>query len=70
MGAEQCRRAVEATGIRDVVLSGGSFQNQYIMRRLPAELRRQGLRPWQHSRVSPNDEGISLGQLAIAEHMR
>ena len=70
MGAEQCARAARETGLEDVVLSGGSFQNQIIMGRLPDELRRRGLRPWQHSRVSPNDEGISLGQLAIAEHTR
>ncbi len=66
MGAQQCALAAEKSGIRDVVLSGGTFQNMYIMRRLPGELRRRGLRPWLHSRVSTNDEGLSLGQLMIA----
>ena len=60
--------ASKETGLRDVVLSGGSFQNQYLMRRLPQALRAAGLRPWQHRRVSCNDEGISLGQVMIGEH--
>ena len=66
MGAEQCRLAAEKTGLRDVVLSGGTFQNQYLMHRLPAALAAAGLRPWHHRRVSCNDEGLSLGQLMIA----
>ena len=66
-GAELCRRAAEETGIRDVVLSGGSFQNMYIMKRLPDELRRLGMNVYIHRRVSANDEGISLGQLMAAQ---
>ncbi len=66
MAAESCLAAAKETGIRDVVLSGGSFQNIYIMRRLLRKLERLGLRPWRHSRVSANDEGLSLGQLAVA----
>lgn len=68
MGAEQCRRAREKTGISKVVLSGGSFQNMYIMERLPRKLEEMGFSVYHHSRVSCNDEGISLGQLMIAQH--
>ena len=67
MGTEQVRYATEITGIRRIVLSGGSFQNQYLMRRLPAELKRLGLEVYHHRRVSCNDEGLSLGQLMIAD---
>ena len=67
MAVQICQTVSEETGIEDVVLSGGSFQNMYIMRRLPQELRRRGLRPWHHSRVATNDEGLSLGQLMIAQ---
>ena len=66
LAAEQCERAARETGIRDVVLSGGSFQNRILSARLPAMLGARGLRPWLHRRVSCNDEGISLGQLMIA----
>jgi hydrogenase maturation protein HypF len=65
MAAEQAEAASRRTGITDVILSGGSFQNMYIMRRLPAKLRDRGLKTYHHSRVSCNDEGIALGQLMI-----
>ena len=65
-----CRRAAEASGLSDVVLSGGSFQNRYLMERLPGLLRAAGLRPHVHRRVSCNDEGLSLGQLMVAEARR
>ncbi|MBO5543580.1 MAG: carbamoyltransferase HypF, partial [Oscillospiraceae bacterium] len=65
MAAEQAADAAEKTGIRRVVLSGGSFQNQYVMRRLPDRLRARGLEAYHHRRVSCNDEGLSLGQLMI-----
>ena len=68
MALESCRMAREKTGLERVVLSGGSFQNMYIMHRLPELLRRDGFEVYHHSRVSPNDEGISLGQLMIAAH--
>ena len=70
MAAVMCRRAAEASGLRDVVLSGGSFQNRYLMERLPARLAREGLKTHRHIRVSCNDEGLSLGQLMIAEAHR
>ena len=62
---EQAEEASRKTGLRDVVLSGGSFQNMYLMRRLPGLLRARGLTPWHHSRVSCNDEGIALGQVTV-----
>ena len=67
MAVEMALAASEKTGLRDVVLSGGSFQNQYLMLRLPDALRRAGLTPWIHRRVSCNDEGLSLGQVMIGE---
>lgn len=67
MARDMCLKASEYSGIKDVVLSGGSFQNMYIMRRLPAALERVGLRAWRHCRVSANDEGIALGQLMVAQ---
>ena len=65
--AEQLARLAAETGLDRVALSGGVFQNMYIMGRLPERLRAQGLEVYTHSRVSANDEGISLGQLMILE---
>lgn len=53
------------TGIRDIVLSGGVFQNIYLLTRLKDRLKSCGYNVYTHSRVSTNDEGISLGQLSI-----
>lgn len=69
MALEQCIAARSAAGINDVVLSGGSFQNMYIMKRLPKALEAEGFRVWKHRRVSTNDEGIALGQLMILGEM-
>ncbi len=59
----------ERTGIRKVVLSGGTFQNIYMMERLPKVLEALGFSVYTHQRVSTNDEGLSLGQLMIAERI-
>ena len=63
---QTCLAAREKTKINDVALSGGTFQNMILMRKLPAALEQQGFRVWRHRRVSTNDEGISLGQAMIA----
>ena len=54
------------TGLNSVVLSGGVFQNMYLLERLKGQLEEQGFKAYTHSRVSANDEGISLGQALIA----
>ena len=69
MAVQMVTDAADETGIRQVVLSGGCFQNLYIMKRLPEQLREKGLRVGLHRRVSCNDEGLSLGQLMIAAHL-
>lgn len=66
MAVETARAAREDSGLDRICLSGGSFQNMYIMNRLPERLRAEGFKVYHHSRVSTNDEGIALGQLMIA----
>lgn len=64
--AEVCERLSNETGIRDVVMSGGVFQNVLLTRRLLELLEERGLRGYTHERVPPNDGGLCLGQAAIA----
>ena len=66
-GLAHCRRARALTGCDRVVLSGGVFQNMYLLPRLLDVLQADGFTPYHHSRVSANDEGIALGQLVIAD---
>ena len=54
------------TGIRDVVLSGGCFQNRLLTDLTAAVLGASGLRCLTHRQVPCNDGGISLGQAAVA----
>ena len=67
MAVEMSQSIAKEKGLQNVVLSGGVFQNQYLLTRLPARLREVGLTPYIHHRVSCNDEGLSLGQLVIAK---
>ena len=53
-----------------VVLSGGVFQNRFLLHGVTALLEEAGFRVYTHHRVAANDEGISLGQLAIARKKR
>jgi hydrogenase maturation protein HypF len=59
-------RLCAARGLRDVVLSGGVFQNRLVLSGLTAALRSAGLTVHVNSSVPCNDAGISLGQAAVA----
>jgi hydrogenase maturation protein HypF len=61
-----CRAVRDATGLGAVALSGGVFQNLLLLERTVARLELHGFRVLVHSRVPPNDAGISLGQAAVA----
>jgi hydrogenase maturation protein HypF len=63
---EVCRRIRRRDGVNRVCLSGGSFQNMVLVHRTVGALRRSGFELFLHSRVPPNDGGISLGQAVIA----
>ena len=56
----------EMYGLKTVVLSGGVFQNDLLLHDLVRELANTPLRLWTNREVPPNDEGISLGQAAMA----
>lgn len=57
-------------GINKVVLSGGTFQNKYLLSRLEKKLQANGFELYAQYRVPVNDGGIALGQLAIAAKHR
>ena len=56
--------------INKVVLSGGSFQNSYILEKVENLLKNNGFNVFSHKSIPTNDGGIALGQLAIAAKRR
>lgn len=53
-----------------VVLSGGSFHNRYLKKRLLEELEKKGFTGYTHQKVPCNDGGLSYGQLMAAAAKR
>ena len=66
---EVCRRIRESESLNRVCLSGGTFQNLYLLERAVSRLRALGFEVSLHSNVPPNDGGISLGQAMIANEI-
>ncbi|MDR9458847.1 MAG: carbamoyltransferase HypF [Dehalococcoidia bacterium] len=63
---EMCKLITGDTGITQVALSGGVFQNRLLLRLATAALQRDGFKVLTHHLVPCNDGGISLGQAVIA----
>jgi len=59
-------RVAGRAGVPRVALSGGVFQNGYLVERTATLLEARGIRVYTHQRVPPNDGGIALGQAVIA----
>lgn len=55
-----------ASGVKQVCLSGGVFQNGYLVERASRLLEAEGFDVFTHQRVPANDGGIALGQAVIA----
>ena len=66
MVMEALRRMREESGLQEVVLSGGVFQNLLLLRLICEGLERDGFRVYLQRQVPPNDGGISLGQALYA----
>ena len=53
-------------GLKQIVLSGGVFQNRYLTERAVVVLESRGYVVHTHQRVPPNDGGIALGQAVMS----
>jgi hydrogenase maturation protein HypF len=54
-----------ATGLSQVVLSGGCMHNRRLARLLRVKLEAEGFEAFQHLQVSPGDGGLSYGQAVV-----
>ncbi len=68
MISELCQVISNKTGITQVVLSGGVFQNRLLLRKSVSLLEAGGFKVFTHRQVPTNDGGISLGQVVIANY--
>ncbi|MBT2689537.1 carbamoyltransferase HypF [Bacillus sp. ISL-47] len=53
---------------RQIVLSGGSFQNKFLAQELSRQLTQNGFSVFTHKKVPCHDGGLSLGQIIVASH--
>jgi hydrogenase maturation protein HypF len=70
ISVEACRRVRSNTGLKEVALSGGVWQNQLLLSLAHAGLRAAGFIVHVHRQTPANDGGLSLGQAIVANHQR
>ena len=63
---EMCNKISQQTGIKQVALSGGVFQNRLLLQLTTNGLRQADFQVFTHHLVPCNDGGLSLGQAVIA----
>jgi len=63
---DTCILLRKATGLNEVALSGGVFQNVSLLERVLPLLRDADFAVYTHRLVPPNDGGLSLGQAVVA----
>ncbi len=61
-----CLHLSDQYDLSEVALSGGVWQNMFLLRKTLALLEKEGFTVYLHSQVPTNDGGLALGQAAIA----
>jgi len=68
IAVNSCERACQASGLKEVALSGGVWQNQVLLDLVRDGLLKNGFVVYFHRQVPTNDGGLSLGQAIIANY--
>jgi hydrogenase maturation protein HypF len=66
LAREACLKIKSETGISEVALSGGVWQNMTLLQKTAQLLEADGFKIYIHHEVPTNDGGLSLGQAMIA----
>ncbi|MFZ2313088.1 MAG: carbamoyltransferase HypF [Methylobacter sp.] len=67
--AEIMLAIAERAGQKNIVLSGGCFQNAYLVEKAASKLNTAGFNVYCHEKIPPNDGGLALGQLYAAKYI-
>ena len=54
---------------KTIVLSGGCFQNAFLVEKAVRKLNTAGFNVYCHEKIPPNDGGLALGQLYAAKYI-
>lgn len=66
---EVCQKVKSRFDVKTIALSGGVWQNRFLLEKTITKLKADGFEVLWHQRVPPNDGGIALGQALIASHI-
>ncbi len=58
------------TGLDQVVLAGGTFQNRFLCEKVLESLESEKFKAYVPHRIPVNDQGIAVGQIAIGAHRK
>jgi hydrogenase maturation protein HypF len=67
---QEVKKISSDTGIKKIVLSGGTFQNKYLFESLERKLRKNNFVTFGHEKIPCNDGGLALGQIVVAAAKR
>ena len=61
-----CSLLREDSGINQVTLSGGVFQNSFLLEKICCNLKKNNFEVYTHKELPSNDGGVAIGQIIIA----
>ncbi len=68
MVLEGCNKISQETGCKTIALSGGVWQNKFLISHAIKDLEEVSYKVLVHHRVPANDGGLALGQALIANY--
>ncbi|MGH4052161.1 MAG: carbamoyltransferase HypF [Clostridium sp.] len=64
-----CMRIREDSGINKVALSGGVFQNSFLLKKICFNLKGHNFEVYTHKDLPSNDGGVAIGQIIVANEI-
>lgn len=66
LSVSMCTYVRKDTSINEVALSGGVFQNAFLLTKICRNLEKEGFEVYTHTHLPSNDGGVAIGQIIIA----